>query len=183
MTSAPVSIDAGPGRTSPAQRLIAVTFAIFAVGTAIGVLLHWIGNPPGLGDGERGNLGFWEIFTTNVGVVGTMAIGVLTLGLVTVSVLFFNGVILGVVATAFIGAGDADVLWSGLAPHFVPEVAAFIVAAAADLRLVGSLARWVRRGEAPRPRWLLRAWVLPHVVVLLALLVAAVIEANVSGLG
>lgn len=172
----------GSWLSTPFQNFVAATMSVFAFGTAIGVAMYGLGASPEIRRGAVERLGLWEILSTNVGVVMTMAVGVFTLGLVSVTVLFVNGVVLGVAVTSFAAAGDAHLLLTGLAPHFVPEVAAFVVAAAADLRLTGALIQWIRKGERPAWSSVLRAWGVPHVLAILLLVAAAIIEAYVSSI-
>src|SRR4051812_5017829 len=62
-------------------------------------------------------LDFWSILGRNTVVVACMAIGLLTFGLVTLAILMFNGIVLGVTVNLLLGAHLDAALWTGLAPH------------------------------------------------------------------
>lgn len=75
------------------------------------------------------------IMTNNVSVAFSAFAGGMLLGCGSIYVLFFNGLMLGAVATACQKAGMALQLWSFVAPHGSLELPAIIIAGAAGLRL------------------------------------------------
>jgi uncharacterized membrane protein SpoIIM required for sporulation len=76
-----------------------------------------------------------EIFTNNIGVTFFAFAGGLLLGVGTLYVLLFNGMLLGVVAGLAIGAGNGEVFFELVSAHGVLELSCIIVAGAAGLRL------------------------------------------------
>ncbi|HLK34386.1 MAG TPA: stage II sporulation protein M [Terriglobales bacterium] len=79
------------------------------------------------------------ILTNNITVAcTTFASGILA-GLGTVYMLFFNGLLLGVIATACWQAGMSTQLWSFVAPHGVLELPAIFIAGGAGLLLARGL--------------------------------------------
>jgi uncharacterized membrane protein SpoIIM required for sporulation len=76
-----------------------------------------------------------QIMTNNMSVSLTaFALGI-TAGLGTAYVLFFNGLMLGVIGMACAAAGMSIPLWSFVAPHGALELPAIVVAGGAGLRL------------------------------------------------
>ncbi|MBV8197093.1 MAG: stage II sporulation protein M [Candidatus Eremiobacteraeota bacterium] len=74
------------------------------------------------------------ITTNNLSVAFSLfALGITGIG--TVWLLFFNGLMLGVIATATANAGMALSLWSFVAPHGVLEIPAILMAGAAGLEV------------------------------------------------
>ncbi len=71
----------------------------------------------------------------------TLALG-MTWGIGTLIMLFYNGVILGVVALDYILAGETAFLLGWLLPHGAVEIPAIILAGQAGLVLAGALIGW-----------------------------------------
>jgi len=79
------------------------------------------------------------ILTNNISVAfATFAMGILA-GLGTVYMLFFNGLLIGVIGTACWQAGMSSQLWSFVAPHGVLELPAIFIAGGAGLLLARGL--------------------------------------------
>ncbi|MEO7192021.1 MAG: stage II sporulation protein M [Vicinamibacterales bacterium] len=121
-----------------------------------------------------------QIMTNNMSVAFmTFAAGI-TAGMGTLYLLAFNGLMIGVIATACSAAGMSVALWSFVAPHGVLELPAIFIAGAAGLRLAqgllfpGLLPRLDSLGDAGRDAVRLVAGCVP------ILIVAGVIEAFVS---
>jgi uncharacterized membrane protein SpoIIM required for sporulation len=92
-----------------------------------------------------------------------MALG-MSLGIVTIVMMFYNGVILGAVAIDYITAGQTQFLLGWLLPHGVIEIPAMLVGGQAGFVLAGAL---LGRGQRLRLASRLRA-VAPDVVTLCA---------------
>ena len=71
----------------------------------------------------------------------TLALG-LTWGIGTLVMLFYNGVILGVVALDYLMAGETTFLLGWLLPHGAIEIPAIILAGQSGLVLAGALIGW-----------------------------------------
>ena len=69
----------------------------------------------------------------------------MTLGLGTIIMLFYNGVILGAVAVDYIRAGQTKFLLGWLLPHGAVEIPAILIAGQAGLLLAGALIGWGQR--------------------------------------
>jgi uncharacterized membrane protein SpoIIM required for sporulation len=70
-------------------------------------------------------------------------------------------------------------LLTGLLPHFPFEVGAYLVSAAASIRLGVEVVGWARRrGRGAGLPW--RPWAKMQAVAVVLLLVAAIVEANLS---
>jgi uncharacterized membrane protein SpoIIM required for sporulation len=80
-----------------------------------------------------------QITTNNMAVAFTMFSMGITAGIGTVLLTVFNGVLLGVVATACWSAGMSLKLWSFVVPHGSLELPAIVIAAGAGLRLAAGL--------------------------------------------
>jgi uncharacterized membrane protein SpoIIM required for sporulation len=78
------------------------------------------------------------IATNNLSVAfSAFALGLTGVG--TIWIMFFNGLMIGVIATATARAGMALSLWSFVAPHGVLEIPALLIAGAAGLELARGL--------------------------------------------
>ena len=71
----------------------------------------------------------------------TLALG-MTWGIGTLIMLFYNGVILGAVATDYVLAGEASFLLGWLLPHGAVEIPAILLAGQAGIVLAGALIGW-----------------------------------------
>ncbi len=122
-----------------------------------------------------------QLMVNNISVsIRALAFGV-TYGIGTVILLFYNGVILGLVIVDYVMAGQTVFLLGWLLPHGVIELPAIFIGAQAGLVLAGALIGWGRR-ETLRAR--LRA-VAPDLMTLicgvaLMLVWAGIVEAFFS---
>lgn len=98
-----------------------------------------------------------SIFTNNIGVTFLAFAGGLPLGLVSLAVLAYNGLLLGTLAGLTIQAGNFSVFLRYVAPHGMLELSCIAVSGAAGLRLAwavidpGVLPRGVSLSAAARP--------------------------------
>ncbi len=93
------------------------------------------------------------IATNNLSVsFSAFALGITGLG--TVWMMFFNGLMLGVVGAATAGAGMSLALWSFVAPHGVLELPAICIAGGSGLEIARG---WLFPGLLPRRLSLVRA--------------------------
>jgi uncharacterized membrane protein SpoIIM required for sporulation len=76
--------------------------------------------------------------------INALALG-MTYGLGTLVVLFYNGVILGVIGVDYVAAGQTKFLLAWLMPHGVIEIPAFVIAGQTGLVLANALIGWGRR--------------------------------------
>jgi uncharacterized membrane protein SpoIIM required for sporulation len=120
------------------------------------------------------------LFTHNLSVsLAAFALGI-TLGLGTAWLMFYNGVILGVLAAVFVEARQGLAFATGVLPHGVLEIPAMLIAGAAGFVLAQGIVRarpWPRREElarAGKEALLLASGCVP------LLAVAAVLEAGVA---
>jgi uncharacterized membrane protein SpoIIM required for sporulation len=120
------------------------------------------------------------LFTHNVSVsLMAFALGI-TLGLGTAWLMFYNGVILGVLAAVFMEARQGLAFATGVLPHGVLEIPAMLIAGAAGFVLAQGMIRarpWPRREElarAGKEALLLACGCVP------LLAVAAILEAGVA---
>jgi uncharacterized membrane protein SpoIIM required for sporulation len=120
------------------------------------------------------------IMTNNMSVTFMTFASGITAGLGTIYMLVFNGLLIGVVATACALAGMSVPLWSFIAPHGVLELPAIFIAGGAGLRLAHGM---LFPGVLPRGLSITRAG---HDAVRMVLgcvpmlFVAGIIEAFVS---
>ncbi len=91
-----------------------------------------------------------EIITNNIRVAIMAFAGCVTLGLLTLWIIFFNGLMLGGVSALFTNAGFGTDFWATVAPHGVIELTAIQIAGGAGLLIsAGILAPGrMRRGDA-----------------------------------
>ncbi len=121
----------------------------------------------------------WEIAANNLRVLALLGLGMISAGLVTLAVLFFNGLLLGATVVLAISAGRTGVLLTGIAPHAIPEIMAFLISGAADLWLAAHVIAGIR-GKVPPPKILVRGWVKPQLISVFLILIAAAIEGKFS---
>ena len=76
--------------------------------------------------------------------INALALG-MTFGVGTLLVLFYNGVILGLIGFDYVAAGQTKFLLAWLMPHGVIEIPAFLVAGQAGLVLANALIGWGKR--------------------------------------
>jgi uncharacterized membrane protein SpoIIM required for sporulation len=112
--------------------------------------------------------------------ITALALG-MTYGVGTIIVLFYNGVILGLVAVDYVLAGQTKFLLGWLMPHGVIEIPAILIGAQAGLVLAGALiGRGQRLALALRLRAISRDLVTLIAGVALLLVWAGVVEAFFS---
>ncbi|MDR0842116.1 MAG: stage II sporulation protein M [Acidobacteriota bacterium] len=179
--------------------LIAAAFGLFVVGGLMGMLLslHSPGfalnllGPAMMETIERGEM--WthsilavkplassRIMTNNISVSFTAFAAGITGGVGTIYMMFFNGLLLGVIGTACGAAGMSLKLWSFVAPHGALELPAIFIAGGAGLGIARGM---LFPGALPRKESLIRAGrqgVRLVAGVVPILVVAGVIEAFVS---
>jgi uncharacterized membrane protein SpoIIM required for sporulation len=95
-----------------------------------------------------------SIMTNNLSVCFTCVAAGITAGLGTIYMVVFNGILMGVIATACALNGMSAQLWSFVAPHGVLELPAIFISAGAGLRLASGL---LFPGVIPRKDSLVRA--------------------------
>lgn len=94
------------------------------------------------------------IMTNNLSVAFTTFAAGITAGIGTIYMVVFNGLLIGVIATACAQAGMSLQLWSFVAPHGVLELPAIFISAGAGLRMASGL---LFPGVLPRKDSLARA--------------------------
>jgi uncharacterized membrane protein SpoIIM required for sporulation len=86
-----------------------------------------------------------QLMVNNIGVsIKAMALG-MTYGIGTIIILFYNGVILGLVAVDYVLAGQVKFLLAWLLPHGAIELPAVIIGGQTGLILAQALVGWGRR--------------------------------------
>jgi uncharacterized membrane protein SpoIIM required for sporulation len=154
----------------------ALAVSVFAWGTAIGaasaVLLP--GYPIRAGAAPGSVL---DVFEHNLVVLLFITAGAVTLGLTAAVELLLNGGIFGFVGAELVLRNQAGMLWSAVAPQFVFEVGAYVLAAAASLRM-GWQFWWpfVTRSRQPRLPW--KRWLVAESVAVAMLYAGAFVEVN-----
>jgi uncharacterized membrane protein SpoIIM required for sporulation len=94
------------------------------------------------------------ITQNNIGVAFRAFAGGLPLGLITLLILFTNGMMLGSVGVLIARKGQSAGFWPSIAPHGILELTAIMVAGAAGLMLGWAL---LHPGDLPRGRALAAA--------------------------
>ena len=122
-----------------------------------------------------------QLMTNNIRVsILALALG-MSFGVGTIIVLFYNGIVLGLVAIDYVMAGQTTFLLGWLLPHGVIEIPAILIGGQAGLMLAGALIGWGQRHSITAR---LRA-IAPDVVtlifgVVLMLIWAGIIESFLS---
>src|SRR5438477_6172169 len=105
----------------------------------------------------------------------------MSFGVGTILVLFYNGIILGLVGIDYVLAGQTTFLLGWLLPHGVIEIPAILIAGQAGLMLAAALIGWGQRlNIAARLRAIARDLVTLIFGVVLMLIWAGLIEAFLS---
>ena len=122
-----------------------------------------------------------QLMVNNIKVsIFTLALG-MTYGVGTIVMLFYNGVILGLVAVDYIAAGQTVFLLGWLLPHGVIEIPAILLAGQAGLVIGGALLGWGDRSSLhARLRLIARDMITLIGGVFVLLIWAAFIEAFLS---
>ena len=86
-----------------------------------------------------------QLMTHNIRqAINALALG-MTFGIGTLVVLFYNGVILGLIGVDYVAAGQTKFLLAWLMPHGVIEIPAFLIAGQTGLVLANALIGWGKR--------------------------------------
>jgi uncharacterized membrane protein SpoIIM required for sporulation len=86
-----------------------------------------------------------QLMVNNISVsIRALAFGI-TYGIGTILLLFYNGIILGLICVDYVSAGQTVFLLGWLLPHGVIELPAIFIGAQAGLVLAGALIGWGRR--------------------------------------
>ncbi|MFB6183808.1 MAG: stage II sporulation protein M [Haloarculaceae archaeon] len=121
----------------------------------------------------------WTIFANNVLAMSMLLAGSVTLGLLTVVGLFFNGLVVGVVGNAALQATSPVVVLALIVPHGILELPALLTAGAIGLRVPHRVSRYLLGyDETPLSRVELYEVAVLVVLVTAALAVAAFVEAE-----
>jgi uncharacterized membrane protein SpoIIM required for sporulation len=119
------------------------------------------------------------VFEHNLIVLAFISFGAVTLGLTSAIELFVNGGSFGFVSVEMIMRNQGGVVWTAVAPQFVLEVGAYVLAAAATLR-AGWNFWWPFLTRRGRPRLLWRSWLVAGVVAAALLYAGAFVEVTYS---
>ncbi|MFB9276588.1 stage II sporulation protein M [Cohnella cellulosilytica] len=95
-----------------------------------------------------------EILINNIRVAMLIFVSGVTLGIGTVYLLAYNGLIVGALAAVFVQAGESYVFWAYILPHGIIELTAIFIAGGAGLYMGY---RFFVPGAYPRKRQFLRA--------------------------
>jgi uncharacterized membrane protein SpoIIM required for sporulation len=178
MTAQSVVVNAGPRRMPFGMAVFMNATVYLFLGAVAAAYAAWsdIGAPLAPKTGTSSTL---ELFWHNLGVLVWLATGLCTGGLLTVAVLGLNGIVLGWVVGKELAGDNVQALLTGVLPHFPFEITAYVISAAASMRLGTELLTWIRRrSEFSALGW--RTWVQVQTVAVGLLLVAAIVEANIS---
>jgi uncharacterized membrane protein SpoIIM required for sporulation len=156
-------------------------------GVAIGVFVlgAWIGAAAGAAlphapiDTTNSLGSVATVFEHNLMVLAFISFGAVTVGLTAAIELFVNGATLGFVVVEMTLRHREGVLWTAIAPQFLFEVGAYVVAAAAALR-VGWNFWWPFVSRRGRPRLLWKSWLVADVVAAALLYAGAFVEVTYS---
>lgn len=119
------------------------------------------------------------VFEHNLVVLAFISFGAVTLGLTSAIELFINGGSLGFVGVEMIMRNHGGLLWTAVAPQFVFEVGAYVLAAAATLR-AGWNFWWPFVSRRGRPSLLWKSWLLAQIAAAALVYVGAFVETTYS---
>lgn len=124
---------------------LAVLLVLYAVGTGLGALAG-MSTSGGALAASSAPASAPAIFVNNLVVLAIMASGVVTAGLTTGSIMTLNGILAGWVVGKALQADSAHQLVTGLLPHALPEIAAYLLGGGASavlgLGMLAKRARW-----------------------------------------
>lgn len=90
-----------------------------------------------------------QLMTNNIGVsLKALALGI-TYGIGTIILLFYNGIIVGLVAADYVAAGQTTFLIGWLLPHGSVEIPSILIGGQTGLILAGALIGWGSRETLP----------------------------------
>src|SRR5437016_1603827 len=122
-----------------------------------------------------------QLMTNNIRVsILALALG-MSFGVGTIIVLFYNGIVLGLVAIDYVMAGQTTFLLGWLLPHGVIEIPAILIGGQAGLMLAGALIGWGQRHSITARLRAIAPDVVPLIFgVVLMLIWAGIIESFLS---
>lgn len=166
----------------------AAAFAVFALGGVVGaVIIHTIdlGGIEAFTEGMDSlfpdEITFWFLVTNNLRVLGILTLGLVSFGVISGAVLFFNGFILGLVVAGAGQEGELLEVFLLVAPHGVFELGAFWLVGGLTFRVTHRFVNYLRGVDdrAITKQELFEILVLV-VVAALAIVIAAWIEVNLT---
>ncbi len=131
-------------------------------------------------DPAPNDTGVWPILGNNLRVLAMLSSGVVSCGIAALTVLVVIGLVFGYSVTAALQAGHVAAVWSAIAPHALPELLGFVVAAGAVLRLGVVVARRVWRSGPVAWRPHLRRWLRCQTAAVGLICLAALFEGTIS---
>ena len=171
------TVTAGTRRI-PLSLAVLINAAIYLVFGGVAAYAAWSDTGAPL-SAATSSTSVLELFGHNIGVLVWLATGLCSAGLLTGAVIGLNGIMLGWVVGKQIASDDLHSLLTGVLPHLPLEIAAYIISAAASMRLGVEVLAWLRhRRTGVTLRW--RGWATVQATAVGLLLLGAVIEANVS---
>jgi uncharacterized membrane protein SpoIIM required for sporulation len=167
----------------PLRLTALVALGFYAVGAAMGLLTGATTSGGSVSAADDVPSAPW-LLLHNVGVLAWLALGLWTAGVLSAATMMFNGMLLGWLAGRLLIDGSAAVLVTGVLPHLVPELAAYVLSAAASAAAGIGLAttRLRHRGQhadVRGPSWV-PSWLRLQAIAVGLLAVAALLETTVS---
>ena len=161
-----------------------VTLITFCVGLNIGIWQgSWSAHGPTIHIVMQPVFGLW---VHNASIVVLAFLGILSFGMVTWFVVFWNGINFGYIAMMTIHYYGVLIMLGGILPHGIFEIPADLMAFQADIMCVGTVARYVLHrpvtpSEGPNSMMpVLRLAAKRNLVALGLLGIAAIIESFVT---
>ncbi|AQT86370.1 hypothetical protein ERICIV_01780 [Paenibacillus larvae subsp. larvae] len=162
------------------RRLFLLSVAFYATGIIIGVLSVSFIDDPSFTPNESNT---WDVFRNNV-AVGMLIIisGLITGGILSSLIMIVNGYIIGFTIIGVISSNGIKPIMEGLFPHFLPESIAFLLCSTMGFGFGKYFLSYLIGIEHSKAevKGALKDYMVMSVLFILLLLIASIIEANIS---
>ncbi|MDM8127252.1 stage II sporulation protein M [Paraclostridium benzoelyticum] len=127
------------------------------------------------------NLNALDLIIHNSSVIGILALGILSGGIITLFILFLNGAILGVTIHGCINSTTFTKLILLILPHGIFEIPSFIIAGIGDLYIVSFFAMLIhnKKNLSKMDFIYLKKGVLLNIIALILIIIAGFIESYI----
>lgn len=124
-----------------------------------------------------------HVILHNSQVILLMLLGVLSWGIITLSVIFLNGLFLGITSGSFLIQGKLLTLLIAIAPYGVFEIGAYLLAAYGDLLMISVIHHFFVNQEKQislKHQFALRSGIIANAIAFILVIIAGFIESSIT---